>query len=119
MINRDEKIGNEIIKPKDQLIQELYQDNVSLHKELSKQARVIEEAEKYQNERDKILADNEELHNTVKHLEKEYKKVYHYFKYISIDERIERYLPSLYNYSPRLYRKYAKMMYVPLELINE
>lgn len=52
-------------------------------------------------------------------LEKEYKKVYHYFKYISIDERIERYLPSLYNYSPRLYRKYAKMMYVPLELINE
>lgn len=52
-------------------------------------------------------------------LEKEYKKVYHYFKYISIDEKIERYLPFLYNYSPRLYRKYAKMMYVPLELINE
>ena len=74
MINRDEKICNEIIKPKDELIQELYQDNVSLHKELSKQAKVIEEAEKYQNERDKILADNEELHNTVKHLEKEYKK---------------------------------------------
>ena len=74
MINRDEKICNEIIKPKDELIQELYQDNVSLHKELSKQAKVIEEAEKYQNERDKLLADNEELHNTVKHLEKEYKK---------------------------------------------
>ena len=74
MINRDEKICNEIIKPKDELIQELYQDNVSLHKELSKQTKVIEEAEKYQNERDKILADNEELNNTVKHLEKEYKK---------------------------------------------
>ena len=74
MINRDEKICNEIIKPKDELIQELYQDNVLLYKELSKQAKVIEEAEKYQNERDKILADNEELHNTVKHLEKEYKK---------------------------------------------
>ena len=56
------------------MIQELYQDNVSLHKELSKQAKVIEEVEKYQNERDKILADNEELHNTVKHLEEEYKK---------------------------------------------
>ncbi len=74
MINRDEKICNEIIKPKDELIQELYQDNVLLHKELSKQAKVIEEAEKYQNERDRILADNEELHNTVKHLEKEYKR---------------------------------------------
>lgn len=74
MINRDEKICNEIIKPKNELIQELYQDNVSLHKELLKQAKVIEEAEKYQNERDKILEDNEKLHNTVKHLEKEYKK---------------------------------------------
>ena len=76
MINRDEKICNEIIKPKDELIQELYQDNVSLHKELSKQAKVIEEAEKYQNERDKILADNEELNNTVKHLEKENNHLY-------------------------------------------
>lgn len=74
MINRDEKICNEIIKPKDELIQELYKDNISLHKELSKQAKVVEEAEKYQNERVKIFADNEELHNTVKYLEKEYKK---------------------------------------------
>ena len=74
MINRDKKICNEIIKPKDELIQELYQDNVLLHKELSKQAKVIEEAEKYQNERNKILADNEKLHNTVKHLAKEYEK---------------------------------------------
>ncbi|WP_294579315.1 hypothetical protein [uncultured Thomasclavelia sp.] len=52
-------------------------------------------------------------------LEKEYKKVYHYFKYVSIDDEIERYLPALYNYNPRLYRKYAKMMYVPIELIND
>ena len=32
-----------------------------------------EKAEKYQKERDKIIADNEELHNTVKNLEREYK----------------------------------------------
>lgn len=74
MIGRDEKILNEIIKPKDKLIEELYQDNVALHKELSKQARTIEETEKYQSERDKIIADNKELNNTVKILEKEYKK---------------------------------------------
>ena len=74
MIGRDEKILNDIIKPKDILIEELYQDNVTLHKELSKQAKTIEEAEKYQNERDKIIADNEELNNTVKILEKEYKR---------------------------------------------
>ena len=74
MIGRDEKILNDIIKPKDKLIEELYQDNVTLHKELSKQAKIIEEAEKYQNERDKMIADNKELNNTVKILEKEYKK---------------------------------------------
>lgn len=73
MINRDEKICNEIIKPKDELIQELYQNNVLLYKGLSKQAKVIEEAEKYQNERDTIIADNKELNNKVQHLEHEYK----------------------------------------------
>ena len=72
MINRDEKIENEIIKPKDKLINELYQDNLLLHTELSRQALVIDEAEKYQNERDKIIADNQELHNKMFSMEIEY-----------------------------------------------
>ena len=70
---RDEKILEEIIKPKDELIKELYKDNLSLHKELSKQSKVIDEAEKYQKERDSIIADNEKLNNKVKDLENEYK----------------------------------------------
>ena len=73
-LKRDEKILEEIIKPKDDLIKELYKDNLSLHKELSKQSKVINEAEKYQKERDSILAENKQLHNTVEHLEHEYKK---------------------------------------------
>ena len=44
-IKRDEKILEEIIKPKDELIQGLYQDNLRLHQELSRQAKVIDEAE--------------------------------------------------------------------------
>ena len=72
-IKRDEKILKEIIKPKDDLIKELYKDNLSLHKELSKQSKVVDEAVKYQKERDIILAGNEELHNTVKNLEHKYK----------------------------------------------
>lgn len=72
-IKRDEKILKEIIKPKDDLIKELYKDNLSLHKELSKQSKVVDEAVKYQKEREEILADNEELHNTVKNLEHKYK----------------------------------------------
>ena len=56
------------------MIKELYKKNLSLNKELSKQAKVVDEAEKYQKERYKILADNKELHNTVKSLEYEYKE---------------------------------------------
>ncbi len=73
-LKRDEKILDEIIKPKDDLIKELYRDNLSLHKELTKQSKVIDEAQKYQKERNSIIADNQELHNTVKNLEYEYKE---------------------------------------------
>ena len=72
-LNR-EKVENEIIKPKDNMIEKLYNEKVSLQRELLKQVNLVNEAEKYQKERDSILADNEELHNTVKHLEHEYKK---------------------------------------------
>ena len=72
-LNR-EKVENEIIKPKDNMIEKLYNEKVSLQKELLKQVNLVNEAEKYQKERDSILADNKELHNTVKHLEHEYKK---------------------------------------------
>lgn len=71
-LKRDEKILDEIIKPKDDLIKELYRDNLSLHKELTKQSKIIDEAQKYQKERNSIIADNQELHNTVKNLEYEY-----------------------------------------------
>lgn len=71
---RDEKILEEIIKPKDELIKELYKDNLSLHKELSKQSKVIDEVEKYQKERDKILADNKALHNQIENIKAEYKE---------------------------------------------
>ena len=72
-LNR-EKVENEIIKPKDDKIMELYQENLKLHNELSKQVNLVDKAEKYQKERDSILADNKELHNTVKNLEYEYKE---------------------------------------------
>ena len=72
-LNR-EKVENEIIKPKDNMIEKLYNEKISLQRELLKQVNLVNEAEKYQKERDSILADNEELHNTVEHLEHEYKK---------------------------------------------
>ena len=71
---RDEKILEESIKPKDNLINELYKDNLSLHQELLRQAKMVEKAEKYENERDKILEDNENLHNQVEEIRSEYKQ---------------------------------------------
>lgn len=71
---RDEKILEEIIKPKDDIIQNLYKDNLNLHRELSRQTKIIEEAEKYQKERDLIIADNKELHNQVDNIKAEYKE---------------------------------------------
>lgn len=55
MLNRDEKIESEIIKPRDKLIQKLYQENQSLHTELSKQTNTIDIATKYENEYAQIL----------------------------------------------------------------
>ena len=69
-----EKVENEIIKPKDKLINELYQDNKTLYKELSKQVNLVERATKYENERKKLMYDNEELHNEVDKIKSDYKK---------------------------------------------
>lgn len=73
MFNKNEKILNDIIKPKEEMIKELYQENKELRKELSKQANIVDEAEKYQKERNSILADNRALHNKVDELEENYK----------------------------------------------
>ena len=71
---RDEKILEDIIKPKDDLINELYQNNLQMHKQLLRQAKMVEEAEKYQKERNKIMADNRDLHKQVDDIKAEYKE---------------------------------------------
>lgn len=73
MINRDEKIVNEIIKPKDELIQNLYKDNISLHKELSKQTNLIDKAKIYEEENESIIQENKKLNLDFKELERLHK----------------------------------------------
>ena len=72
-LNRD-KVEDEIIKPKDKLINELYQENRILHKELSKQVKLVDKAIKYEKERKEIMYDNKELHNEVDKIKSEYKE---------------------------------------------
>ena len=72
-LNR-EKVEKEIIKQKEKLINELYQNNKNLYRELSKQVNLVDKASKYEKERKRIMYDNEELHNEVDKIKSEYKK---------------------------------------------
>ena len=73
-------------KPKDDLIKKLYRENVSLNKELSKQSKVVDEAVKYQKERNTIMADNRALHLEVENIKKEYQKKEFDFKWDAQNE---------------------------------
>lgn len=55
ILNRDEKIENAIIKPRDELIQKLYQENRTLHKELSKQVNTVDFAENFKEDYIKMV----------------------------------------------------------------
>ena len=65
--NRDKKIQEEIIIPKDKLIERLQNDNIELHKELDKQVKIIDKAEKIEKE-------NKELKQKFRNMDSEYKR---------------------------------------------
>lgn len=80
IFNRDEKIESAIIKPRDELIQKLYQENKTLHKELSKQVNTVDFAENFKEDYIKMTEKSvnlrlsnsllqEELENKEKELE--------------------------------------------------
>lgn len=111
MLNRDEKIENEVIKPKDDLINKLYNENISLHKELSKQANTVNIATEYEKKHTQILEDNvnlkfkcKKLEKTLENKEKElkqqfedetYKIDYQYQKIINKLEKENNYLKKV------------------------
>lgn len=61
VLNRDKLIEDQIIKPKDKLIKQLYTENVSLHKELSKQTEIVDEAEDFVKEKKNLQNKNQNL----------------------------------------------------------
>lgn len=111
MLNRDEKIENEIIKPRDELIQELHKENISLHKELSEQSNTVEMATEYEKKHTQILEDNvnlklkcskleENLKNKEKELKQEFQEEtyqidYQYQKIINKLEKENNYLKKV------------------------
>lgn len=67
--NRDEQIQKEIIEPKDKLIEQLYADNVKLHKELSKQTHLVNMASKYKEENSYLWNENNKLNKKCSDIE--------------------------------------------------
>lgn len=103
MLNRDEKIENEIIKPKDDLINKLYNENISLHKELLKQANTVNIATEYEKKHTQILEDKvnlkfkcKKLEKTLENKEKELKQQFEdetykiYYQYQKIINKLEK-----------------------------
>lgn len=91
VLNRNKIIEEQIIKPKDKLIKQLYNENVSLHKELSKQTEMIDIAEDFvkekanlQNKNKNLIIDYQLLQKEKQESEEELK-----FEYQSKIEHIE------------------------------
>lgn len=65
VLNRDKIIEEKIIKPQNKLIKELHNENVALHKELSKQTEIIDVAEEFVKEKESLENENKNLERTI------------------------------------------------------
>ena len=72
MKNRDEKIQEQIIKPKDKAIKELQEQNALLTLTLNRQMQTVDKAVKYEKEINPILEENIELKEKYETLESSY-----------------------------------------------
>lgn len=65
VLNRDKIIAEQIIKPQNKLIKELHNENIALHKELSKQTEIIDVAEEFVKEKESLQNENKNLERTI------------------------------------------------------
>ena len=72
MKNRDDKIQEQIIKPKDKAIKELQEQNALLTLTLNRQMKTVDKAVKYEKEINPILEENIELKEKYETLESSY-----------------------------------------------
>lgn len=70
--NRDEKIQELIINPKDKMIQDLQEKNSLLTYTLERQIKTVDKAVKYEKEKKSILAENTELKEKYENIETVY-----------------------------------------------
>lgn len=82
MRNRDEKIQELIIAPKDKQIQELYEQNSLLYLTLQSQVKTVERASEYEKERKSIMAENKDLKSQLESMKINYS--------VQLDKEIEK-----------------------------
>ncbi len=70
--NRDEKIQELVIKPRDEMIKELQEQNSLLYLTLQSQVNTVEKASKYEKERKSIMCENRELKEKCENMENNY-----------------------------------------------
>ena len=126
MLNRDEKIFEKIINPKDELILKLHKENLALNKELSKQVNTVDFAENFKEDYINMTEKNvnlrlsnsllkEELENKKKKLElkfesKAYNMEHQYKKEINKLKQENKYLNKTIDKFKTTFKKFIKWL---------
>ena len=126
--NRDEKIQEQIIKPKDQAIQELKEQNFMLTMALNKQIKTVDKAIKYETDIKPILDENAELKEKCKTIENDYntklqeetKKIENkYEEHISYLENENSFLKKVINTLQKTVNKFIEWVCIKFSITDE
>ena len=126
--NRDEKIQEQIIKPKDKAIQELQEQNALLTLALNRQIKTVDKAIKYEKDIKPILDENTELkekyenlkNNYNSRLQEETRKIENkYKKQISYLENENNFLKNIINALQKTVHKFIEWICIKFSIANE
>lgn len=128
MINRDEKIQEQIIKPKDKAIQELKEQNFLLTMALNKQIKTVDKAIKYEKDIKPILNENAEFKEKCEVLEitynakiqEETRKIENkYEEQISYLENENNFLKNIINTLQKTVHKFIEWVCIKFSITDE
>ena len=126
--NRDEKIQEQIIKPKDKPIQELQEQNALLTLALNKQMKTVDKAIKYEKDIKPILDENAELKEKCETMENNYniklqeeaKKIENkYEEHISYLENENNFLKNIINTLQKTVHKFIEWVCIKFSITDE
>lgn len=126
--NRDEKIQEQIIKPKDKAIQELQEQNALLTLALNRQIKTVDKAIKYENDIKTILNENAELKEKYENLENAYnaklqeetRKIENkYEEHISYLENENSFLKTILNTLQKTVHKFIEWVCIKFSITDE